>query len=294
MACRLTFETGEFIFRSEFMQIITHRKHAVNITQAERIASAIGGGLLAVAGLQRRTPAGIAMALIGGDLLRRGITGHSYAYEAMGFRTAPRGQGADVISVPYELGIRVDKAVTIARPRQEVYQFWRSVSNLPRFMQNLVSVTVIGSNRSHWVARAPAGRTVEWDAVIHNERPGELLAWRSLPGSDVDHAGSVWFKDAPGGRGTEVSVELQYNPPAGALGALFASLWGREPGQQIQEDLHRLKQLMEVGEVLLVEGQPAGRRAEERRAFRLDRDVQRASEESFPASDAPSYNPAAL
>src|SRR5579883_3356270 len=275
------------------MQIITHRKHAVNITQAERIASAIGGGLLTVAGLQRRSPAGIALALIGGDLLRRGITGHSYAYEAMGVRTASPGQGAETTSVPYELGIRVDKAITIARPRREVYQFWRSVGNLPRFMKNLESVQELDGNRSHWVAKAPAGRTVEWDAVIHNETDGELIAWRTLPGADVDHAGSVWFKDAPGDRGTEVVVEIQYNPPAGALGAIFASLWGKEPGQQIQEDLQRLKALLEAGEVLSTDGQSSGRRAEPRDARHNDGDVQRASEESFPASDAPSYNPAA-
>jgi uncharacterized membrane protein len=275
------------------MQIITHRKHAVNITQAERIASAIGGGVLAIVGLQRRSPAGVVLALIGGDLLRRGITGHSYAYEAMGVRTAPLGQGADTTSVPYELGIRVDRAITIERPRWEVYQFWRSLTNLPRFMNNVESVTMLDGNRSHWVAKAPAGRTVEWDAVIHNERDGELIAWRSLPGSDVDHAGSVWFKDAPGGRGTEVSVELQYNPPAGTLGAIFASLFGKEPGQEIQEDLHRLKELLEVGEVLSVEGQSSGR-IDKRAMFRRDGDVQLASEESFPASDAPSYNPAAL
>src|SRR5690242_4112014 len=114
---------------SGFMQLITHRKHAVNITQAERIASAIGGGFLAAAGLQRRSAAGIALALVGGDLLRRGITGHSYAYEMMGVRTAPLGQGAETTSVPYELGIRVDKAVTIVRPRPEVYRFWRNLSN---------------------------------------------------------------------------------------------------------------------------------------------------------------------
>jgi uncharacterized membrane protein len=274
------------------MQIITHHKHAVNITQAERIVSAIGGGLLTVAGLQRRSPVGIAMALFGGDLLRRGITGHSYAYEAMGIRTAPLGQGAETTSVPYELGIRVDKAITIARPRREVYEFWRSVSNLPRFMKNVKSVVQIGGNRSHWVAEAPAGRTVEWDAVIHNELENELIAWRSLPGADVDHAGSVWFKDAPGGRGTEISVELQYNPPAGALGAIFASLWGKEPGQQIQEDLHRLKALLEAGEVLTVEGQPTGGRTRSRDTMRRDREVQMASEDSFPASDAPSYQPA--
>src|SRR5215813_3141494 len=133
------------------MQIITHRKHAVNITQAERIASAIGGGILAAAGLQKRSAAGVALAMIGGDLLRRGITGHSFAYEMMGVRTAPLGQGAETTAVPYELGIRVDKSITIARPRSEVYAFWRNLANLPRFMKHVQSVTARGDNQSHWV-----------------------------------------------------------------------------------------------------------------------------------------------
>jgi uncharacterized membrane protein len=257
------------------MQIITHRKHAVNLTRGERIASAVGGGLLAAVGLGRRSAGGFALALVGGDLLRRAITGHSYAYEAMGIRTVPVGQGAETTSVPYELGVRVDESIAIDRPRQEVYRFWRSLSNLPRFMKNLESVSEFG-NRSHWVARGMRGRRVEWDAVIHNEREGELLAWRSLPGADFDHAGSVLFDNAPGG-GTIVRIELQYNPPGGALGAIFASLWGSEPGQQLHQDLQRLKTLLESGAA----------------ANGADR-VDEASEESFPASDAPSYNPSAL
>src|SRR4051812_43295282 len=123
------------------MQVIAHRKHAVNITQAERIASAVGGGLLASIGLKKRTPAGIALAVLGGDLLRRGITGHCYAYEALGIRTAEKGQGAATTSVPYELGIRVDKSITIARPPSEVYSFWRDLNNMSRFMKNVESVT---------------------------------------------------------------------------------------------------------------------------------------------------------
>ena len=268
------------------MQVITHRKHAVNITQAERIASAIGGGLLAAAGLQKRSAAGLALAMIGGDLLRRGITGHSFAYEMIGIRTAPLGQGAETTSVPYELGIRVDRSITIAKPRSEVYRFWRNLSNLPRFMNNVVSVTQNG-NQSHWVVEAPRGRTVEWDAVIHNEIENELIAWRSLAGGQVANAGSVIFTDAPGGRGCQVRVELQYNPPAGTLGAVVALLFGKEPGQQIQEDLHRLKKLLETGEVITVEGQSSGRV----QCLPYDREVQVASEASFPASDAPAYNP---
>lgn len=269
------------------MQVITHRKHAVNITQAERIASAIGGGILAAVGVKRRSPGGIALALLGGDLLRRGITGHCYAYEALGLRTTDKGQGAETTSVPYELGVRVDKSITIARPRQEVFSFWRDLNNLARFMKNVESVTQLDDGRSHWIVKGPAGRRIEWDAVVHHEEEGQMIAWRTLEGAAVQHAGSVWFRDAPAGRGTEVKVELQYNPPAGMLGAAIATLWGKEPGQQIQEDLHRLKQILEAGEIPTTEGQPRGRQGHEPER---DRDVHQASVESFPASDSPAYN----
>lgn len=270
------------------MQVITHNKHAVNISQAERIASAIGGGLLAAIGLKKRTPAGIALAVLGGDLLRRGITGHCYAYEALGLRTADKGQGAATTSVPYELGLRVDKSITIARPPQEVYSFWHDLNNLARFMTNVESVTDLGAGKSHWVVKGPAGRKIEWDAIIHNEEEGRMIAWRTLEGAAVQHAGSVSFKEAPAGRGTEVKVELQYNPPAGMLGAAIAQLFGRDPGQQINEDLHRLKQIMEAGEIPTTEGQPRGRQGHEPER---DAQVHQASVESFPASDSPVYNP---
>jgi uncharacterized membrane protein len=275
------------------MQIIPHRRHAVNLTETERIFSAAAGALLAVTGLGRRSPGGIAMALAGGGLVRRGITGHCSMYEALGVRHAPLGQGAAVISVPYELGIRVDKAVTIDKPREDVFRFFRDFSNLPRFLKHLESVRETGEGRSRWIAKGPAGRTVEWEAVIHNQVENELIAWRSLPGSRVDNAGAVWFKDAPGGRGTELKVELQYNPPAGVLGAAIAWLFGEEPGQQIGEDLRRLKQILEIGEVPTTEGQPSGRMARQDRAAlrESEREVHMASEASFPASDAPAYNP---
>jgi uncharacterized membrane protein len=258
------------------MKTIAHRKQAVNISQAERIVSAIGGGILASAGLIKGSRAGVAMALLGGDLLRRGITGHSYAYDALGIRTAPLGQGAETTSIPYQQGIRIDRSVIIEHPREEVFRFWRNFSNLPRFMKNLTSVTMLDGNRSHWVAEGPGGRTFEWDAVINNEIDNQLIAWRSLPGAEVASAGSVWFKDTPGSRGTEVKVELQYNPPAGAVGAMLASLLGKHPARQIEEDLSRLKDVFERGTW-------TGPSPTEDR-------VQDASEASFPASDAPSFN----
>ena len=149
---------------------------------------------------------------------------------------------------------RVRKSLIINRPPEELYQFWRDFENLPRFMQHLESVRVTGEGRSHWVAKAPAGTTVEWDAEITEDRPNELIAWRSLEGADVENAGSVRFEPAPGNRGTIVRVEIEYNPPGGALGAAVAWLFGEEPGQQAQDALRCFKQVMETGEVVLSEG----------------------------------------
>ena len=146
-------------------------------------------------------------------------------------------------------GTRVRKSVTVNRPAEEVYAFWRNFENLPRFMQHLESVQVSGDGRSHWRAKAPAGKTVEWDAEITEDRPNELIAWRTVEGADVPNAGVVRFVAAPGGRGTEIHVDLQYDPPAGKIGALFAKLFGEEPSQQVNGDLRRLKQVLEIGEV---------------------------------------------
>jgi uncharacterized membrane protein len=144
----------------------------------------------------------------------------------------------------------VAQSVTIRQPVEMVYAFWRNFENLPRFMDHLESVRVTGDRQSHWVAKAPAGQTVEWDAEMVEDRRDELIAWRSLPGSSVPNSGQVRFEQAAGGRGTEVHVELRYDPPGGKLGALVAKLFGEEPAQQVAGDLRRLKQVLETGEVL--------------------------------------------
>lgn len=146
-------------------------------------------------------------------------------------------------------GVHVSRAITVNRPRAEVYGFWRDLENLPRFMEHLESVRVLGQKRSHWKARAPAGTTVEWDAETIDERPDELIAWRSLPGADVTNSGNVRFADAPSG-GTEVLVQLSYDPPGGKLAATIAKLFGEEPSLQLSGDLRRFKQVMELGEVI--------------------------------------------
>ena len=147
-------------------------------------------------------------------------------------------------------GIRVSETVTVARPREEVYRFWRDLTNLPRFMEHLEAVQEIDDRRSHWRARAPAGSSVEWDAEIIEDQANDRITWRSIQDADVPNTGTVRFRSAPGDRGTEIHVTLRYEPPAGRLGALVARLFGEEPGEQIKGDLRRLKQVLETGEVV--------------------------------------------
>jgi uncharacterized membrane protein len=155
--------------------------------------------------------------------------------------------------------MHVKKAITVNRSPDEVYRFWHDFQNLPRFMDHLESVKVTGDRRSHWKAKAPAGKTVEWDAEIVEDRPNELIAWRSVDGADVRNSGSVRFVPAPGGRGTEIRVELEYAPPGGVIGATIAKLFGEEPAQQVGSDLRRLKQVLETGEVVKSEATVHGR-----------------------------------
>jgi len=153
---------------------------------------------------------------------------------------------------------KIEVNITVERPAPGLYRFWRNLENLGQFMSHLESVKETGNNRSHWVAYGPLGYRAEWDAEIFNERPNELIAWRSLEGSTVDTAGSVHFKPAPQGRGTEVSVTLKYDPPAGKAGNLAAWLFGESPQQTVREDLRRFKQFMETGEVPTIKGQSQG------------------------------------
>jgi uncharacterized membrane protein len=237
----------------------------INVADVERWASALGGAALTAYGIKQlkdRSPAGAALAAAGGALMYRGATGHCAMYAAAGISTAGDREHDDTraaLSGPG--GVRVEEVVTINASAEELYAFWRNFEQLPRFMDHLVSVTQIDPRRSHWVAKAPAGRTVKWDAETINEIPGALIGWRTLDGSDVVSAGSVRFKPAAGGRGTEVRVRLQYDPPAGKVGATVAWLLGHEPSQTIREDLRRFKQLMETGEVPTIEGQPRGTRS---------------------------------
>ncbi|CAN5217041.1 hypothetical protein BH10PSE15_BH10PSE15_03440 [soil metagenome] len=142
----------------------------------------------------------------------------------------------------------IGRAVTINRPVAELYAYWRDFSNLATFMDNVVSITPIDDTRSHWVVKAPGGRTVEWDAVVTEARENELIAWASEEGADVPNSGRIDFRDA-GARGTIVTATILYDPPGGAIGKLIAKMFQREPAIQARRDLRRFKQLMETGEI---------------------------------------------
>jgi uncharacterized membrane protein len=215
-----------------------------NVGRTERWVSAAAGVALLAYGLGRRRfravllPAGI-------GLLGRAITGRCEINRALGRNSArDEGRVSPVASLKRGEGRKIEQAVVIHRPRGELFRFWRQFDNLPRFMDNLESVTILDSRRTHWVAKGPVGTRVEWDAEIHNEIEGELIAWRSLPGADVDQAGSVHFSPTADGQ-TEVRVVMRYAAPGRKAGDAVGHILGDNPERQIADDLRRFKQVME-------------------------------------------------
>lgn len=270
-------------------------KRTTNVHPAERALSLVLGGGLAALVLARRKPLLMILGLpVVAALVTRGVTGYCSVYELAGVSTN-RG--------PYTTadgtGVVVHRAVTVQRPIDEVYRFWRQLENLPLFMKHLESVKQLDGKRSRWVVKAPL--EVSWEAEIVDERPNELIAYRSLPGSQIETEGVVRFKEAPRGRGAEVHVELSYKPVDGppGSGSLLqsgAKLMRTITEKEIKMDLLRFKALLEAGEIPTTYGQPSGRRREharveevrQRKGLARDR-VQEASEDSFPASDPPAW-----
>jgi uncharacterized membrane protein len=226
--------------------------------------------------LSRRKPVGWIWSRVFGDVIDLAVLGKAAAAPTANKRriaaAAAAVTGVTVLDfkagqqlarvadqIPEEEPIRVTTSVLIGRPAEEIYCFWRDFKNLPRIMAHLESVETLDDRRSRWVAAGPAGKSIAWDAEITDEKPNQLIAWRSVAGSTVENSGRVKFVSAPGGRGTIVSVELTYWPPAGMIGATVAKLFGEEPQIQIKDDLRRLKQNIEAGESITTEGQPAGR-----------------------------------
>ena len=225
--------------------------------KAQRWGALIGGGALTVFGLTRRSPAGYALAAAGGALTYLGAKNGSAAsnYDARA-------------------------SVLLNCTPEEAYKFWHKFEDLPLFMRHLDSVTQLGDKRYRWVAIGPMGVKVRWGAEITNDRPNELIAWRSLPGSDLYLEGAVRFEPATGSRGTLVETRMRYSSPAGALGRAVTSLFGKDPSFLAQQDLRRFKALVEAGEIPTTEGQPHGRRSAMTAAARLanpDRPLRRES-----------------
>jgi uncharacterized membrane protein len=214
-----------------------------NISDWERLGSIVAATVLGALAASRREGRAPAVAAASG-LLLRGVTGYCPMSAALGRNTRSVDSKAALSGAR---GVHVKEGITIARPVDEVYRFWRDLSNLPRFMRHLERVDEIDRTRSQWTARGPAGSRVSWEAHIINEVTNDVIGWRSVGDADVVSAGSVHFNPTPSG-GTEVVVHLQYEPPAGKLGAFVASLFGEEPSQQIREDLERLKSYLETGE----------------------------------------------
>ncbi len=216
------------------------------VSDKERWASIVGGSAMVLMGLQQRSLRGILTAIAGGGLAYHGATADKSLQDKV------------VDATGINKAIRVEKTVTINKSAEVLYNYWHNFENLPTFMKHVKSVQVLDMRRSHWVANAPLGQTIEWDADIINDQPNQLIAWASEEGAQVDNSGFVRFSPAPGDRGTEVKVVMEYNVPGGMVTAAIAKLFGEEPEQQIGDELHRFKQLMETGEIATIEGQSRG------------------------------------
>ncbi len=189
--------------------------------------------------------------------------------------------GKHIKTLPYGYGIKIKKAVTVNAPAERLYSYWSRLENLPVLFDHVVSVKVLDDIHSHWTLKVPGGFTLEWDAEITTDRKNEMIGWVSLHGSDLDNAGYVRFERATGGRGTVVRVALQYNPPAGKLGAALATLFGERPEGLVEEALRKFKQMVETGEIATA--------SEDKKLPHSMEPVEAASEDSFPASDAPAW-----
>ncbi len=228
-----------------------------NVNRLERTASVLLGGALLIRGLTRPSLAGAGLAVIGGGLLNRGITGRSYLYKVLGTSTAT-GDARHAAGVPADAP-QVERTITIGKPADELYRFWREPRNLSRIMGHFAEVTAASEDRTHWLVHGPLGRSVEWDAQVVEDRPGEFLRWESLEEAKLRNEGSVSLRPAPGDWGTEVTLRFRFDPPGGAIGKAALKRLGAVPGTLAGRALRRLKSLVETGEIPTTERNPSAR-----------------------------------
>jgi len=245
-------ETPKEILESK-EQTMHEERSRMNVGKNERHISLGLGVALGLLGVRNGfSLRGLAMAAVGGGLVYRGLTGSCSVYQALGISTAKAAHEPSAAPSAYnERSIHVEESVTIRRPAEQLYRFWRKLENLPKFMDHLQDVRVIDSRTSRWSVKAPLGSKVEWDAQIINDEPNRLIAWRSVGNAQVDNSGSVRFVPAADEPGvTDVHVTIDYIPPAGRVGDLIARLFGESPQRQVKEDLHRLKQMLDGEELV--------------------------------------------
>jgi uncharacterized membrane protein len=222
------------------MQTVNAKRTEINAADVEHIGALTAGALLLLTGLRKSGAGGWLFKLAGAGLIYRGQQGYRRLYDLLGVELPMTGTGAGLNRA------RVESSVVVDRPAEELYRIWRNLENLPVFMDNLVAVYEIDDTYSRWVAKAPMGMVVKWDARIVNDIENELIAWESLEGSGVDNAGSVHFEPAQEG-GTRVRVVLRYDPPADQIGTAIAKMLGKDAQRQIDHDLQRFKRIMEAG-----------------------------------------------
>jgi uncharacterized membrane protein len=216
----------------------------INVGSSERIGSVLLGAASAVYGLRNLNSLnGIALSITGGMLLYRGLTGYCAVNNAIGRNSVSKKTSA----------METDQSFLINKPKEEVYAFWRKLENLPMFMKHLEDVTVEDNVRSTWRAKVPGAlATVVWQSEITEDIPNELISWASLPGSTIDNAGEVRFRDAISGRSTEIEVKMTYRLPGGDIGSLAGKLFNPVVEKMIHDDIKNLKGILETGESQLL------------------------------------------
>jgi uncharacterized membrane protein len=220
----------------------------INVGPAERLISIAGGTALSIAGIRKiREGKGLALLLGGGYLLARGITGYCVVNSLLHRNPAARKASAMEVTGTY----------TVSKPREEVYAFWRKLENLPQFMKHLEEVTESDDVKSTWRARVPGGLMLSWEAEILEDQPNTFISWCSLPGSSIDNAGEVFFRDTPSGKGTEIQARISYRLPAGDIGSVAGKLFNPVVEELVKEDLRRFKQILETGGIPAMEGPAA-------------------------------------
>ncbi|ULA58635.1 MAG: Cyclase/dehydrase [Nitrospira sp.] len=236
-------------FRTEGGPHGYHEETYRNVGDKERLISGlIGGGLLLHSLRSPFSGLGALKALLGMALVQRSFTGHCAGYDMLGMNTRDQADTSSIgrSKVHTDRAIKIERSITIQRSAKDLYAFWRHLDNLPTIMSQVRSVEPLDDRRSHWVIDTlPGAPTVEWDAEIITEIENERIGWKTLNGATVEHAGSVRFTPLNDDRRTRVTITLQYEPPAGAIGAAIADLFGQEPGRKIARDLERFKQAME-------------------------------------------------